>query len=57
MENKHKFIKLYKKGILEKELYESFVPKDTIDFIIELVENDLGIHNNNNKQKKLSRNK
>lgn len=41
IQHKHKFIKLYKKGLLENELFEACASRDTINFIIELVKNDL----------------
>jgi len=41
MQHKQKFIKLYKKGILENELFEACASRDTINLIIELVKNDL----------------
>lgn len=41
MQHKQKFIKLYKKGLLEGELFEACASRDTINFIIELVKNDL----------------
>lgn len=52
MNNRHKFIKLYKKGELSKLFYECSVNSYTIDFIKELIELDLGIETKkeNNKQ-------
>ena len=53
IEHKHKIIKLYKKGLLENELFEACASRDTINFIIELVKNDLNIEtkSKNNKVK------
>lgn len=53
MEHKHKIIKLYKKGLLVNELYEADASHDTIDFIMELVKNDLNTQtkSKNNKVK------
>lgn len=53
MEHKHKIIKLYKKGLLENELFEACASRDTINFIIELVKNDLNTEtkSKNNKVK------
>jgi hypothetical protein len=53
MEHKHKIIKLYKKGLLENELFEACASRDTINFIIELVKNDLNeeTKSKNNKVK------
>lgn len=58
MENKNKFIKLYKKGFIKNVLTEAGNSNLSINFIIELIENDLGIETSNkiknNKQKKLN---
>lgn len=54
---KNKIIKLYKKGILEGELFEGCASRDTINFIIKLVENDLAKENTNTKTKQKSLNK
>ena len=51
MEHKHKLIRLYKKGLLENELFEACASRDTINFIIELVKNDL------NTESKVKKNK
>lgn len=51
MVHKQKFIKLYKKGLLVNELYEACASHDTIDFIMELVKNDLSIENKSKKNK------
>ena len=51
MNNRHKFIKLYKKGELTKLLHESNVFESSIKFIIELVENDLGTETKSKKNK------
>lgn len=51
MHHKHKFIKLYKKGLLVNELYEDCASHDTIDFIIELVKNDLNTETKSKKNK------
>jgi hypothetical protein len=53
VENKNKFIKLYKKGILKNTLSETCVSNDSINFIIELIENDL----NKKDEKKLGNQK
>ena len=57
MNNRHKFIKLYKKGELSKLFYECSMNSYTIDFIKELIELDLGIETKkeNSKQKILEK--
>ena len=51
IDHKHKIIKLYKKGLLENELFEACASRDTINFIIELVKNDLSTENKSKKNK------
>lgn len=51
MDHKHKFIKLYKKGLLVNEFYEANASHDTIDFIMELVKNDLSTESKSKKNK------
>lgn len=51
MQHKQEIIKLYKKGLLENELFEACANHDRINFIIELVKNDL------NKEPKSKKNK
>lgn len=51
MQHKHKIIKLYKKGLLQNELFEACASRDTINFIIELVKNDLGTESKSKRNK------
>lgn len=51
MNHKQKFIKLYKKGMLENELFETCASDNTINFIIELVKNDLNEEPKSKKNK------
>ena len=51
MDHKHEIIKLYKKGLLENELFEACASRDTINFIMELVKNDLNTETKSKKNK------
>lgn len=53
IENRNKFIRLYKKGIIKNTLTESCIGNDSISFIIELIENEL----NKKEEKKIGNQK